>query len=176
MKKIIILLTIMLIIFCVLSSCKKSSETDQPVEGIDIGNIAANFTEIDSQGNEITLESFRGKVIILDFSAMWANACRLETPDLVNLYNTYKEQGLEIIQCVYFDEDENSTDLSDLARWIDDFGITFRVFNDPDLSTVFLYSFDTIPFDVIIDRDFIIRKRILGYRPAALRLAIEDLL
>ncbi len=179
MKKIIILMSMMLIIFSVVSSCKKSGEVDQkgePVEGIYIGNIAANFTEIDSRGNGITLEFFRGKVIILNFSAMWASACRLEAPDLENLYNTYKERGLEIIQCVYHNEDGDPADLSDLARWIDDFGLTFTVFNDPDLSTVVLYRFDQIPFNVIIDRNFIIRERIIGHRAARLRVVIQELL
>jgi peroxiredoxin len=176
MKKIIILLAIMLIISGVFSSCKKSGEIGQPVVGVYPGNIAANFTETNSQGNEITLESFRGKVILLTFSAMWSNPCRLEAPDLVDLYNTYKEQGLEIVQCIYHDEDGTPTDLSDLARWINEFGITFTVFNDPDLSTVYLYNLDGIPFNVFIDRDFIIRYRFEGYRTAALRECTEALL
>jgi peroxiredoxin len=169
----------MLMILSILSSCKKSSEVDQPgdaVVGINIGNIAANFTETNSQGNEITLESFRGKVILLTFSTMWSSSCRLEAPDLLDLYNTYKERGLEIVQCVYHDEDGYPTDLSDLARWINEFGMTFTVCSDPDLSTVYLYKFNGIPFNVFIDRDFIIRDRIEGYRPAALRRNIEELL
>jgi peroxiredoxin len=176
MKKIIISLTVMLIILSVLSSCKKSSGVDQQGVGVYEGNIAANFVEINSQGNEITLESFRGKVIMLTFSAMWSDPCRLEAPDLVDLYNTYKERGLEIVQCIYHDEDSNPADLSDLARWINEFGMTFTVFNDPDLSTVFLYQFNAIPFNVVIDRDFIIRDRIEGYFGAELHQAIEDLL
>jgi len=179
MKKIIISLTVMLIILSVISSCKKSSEVDRqgdPVVGIYIGNIAANFTEIDSQGNEIALESLRGKVILLTFSAMWCGPCRLEAPDLVDIYNTYRERGLEIVQCIYHDEDINPADLSDLARWINEFGMTFTVFNDPDLSTVYLYNFNGIPFNMIIDRDFIIRDRFEGYLGARLRQSIEDLL
>ena len=179
MKKIIILLATMLIILSVISSCKKSREVDQPgdpVVGVYEGNIAANFTEANSQGNEITLESFRGKVILLTFSAMWSAPCRLEAPDLVDIYNTYKERGLEIVLCIYHDEDSNPADLSDLARWINEFGMTFTVFNDPDLSTVYLYEFDSIPFNVIIDREFIIRDRFAGFRSAALRLSIENLL
>jgi peroxiredoxin len=166
-------------VLSVLSSCKKSSGVDQsgnPVVGVYLGNIAANFSETDSQGNELTLESYRGNVILLTFSAMWCGPCRSEAPELVNLYNTYKEQGLEIVQCIYQDEDGNPSDLSDLARWINEFGMTFTVFNDPDRSTVNTYNFDAIPFNVIIDRDFIIRHRIEGYDPGALRRHIEELL
>jgi glutathione peroxidase-family protein len=182
MKKINILITVMLMILSVLSSCKKSSEVDStfpptnPVVGIYRGNIATNFTETDSQGNEITLESFRGNVILLTFSAMWCGPCRLEAPELVNLYNTYKEQGLEIVQCIYQEEAGNPSDLSDLARWINEFGMTFTVFNDPDRSTVNTYNFDGIPYNVLIGRDFIIWYIIEGYDPDTLRRRIEELL
>ncbi len=179
MKKIILLISVMLMILSVLTSCKKNSEVDQqgdPVVGIYVGNIATNFTETDSQGNEITLESFRGNVILLTFSAMWCGPCRMEAPELVNLYNTLKDRGLVIVQCIYQDEDGNPSDLSDLARWINEFGMTFTVFNDPDRSTVNLYNFDAIPFNVVIDRDFIIRHRNSGYYPGELQQVIEGLL
>jgi peroxiredoxin len=179
MKKIIILITVVMMILSVLSSCKKSSEVDQPgnpVVGIYFGNIASNFTETDSQGNEFTLESFRGNVILLTFSTMWCGPCRMEAPELVNLYNTFKERGLVIIQCIYQDEDGNPADLSDLARWLNEFGMTFTVFNDPDRSTVDLYNFNAIPFNMVIDRDFIIRYRESGFYPDVLQQIIKELL
>jgi peroxiredoxin len=166
-------------ILSVLSSCKKSSEVDQPgdpVLGVYISNIATNFTETDSQGNEISLESFRGNVILLNFSTMWCGFCRAETPELENLYNTYKEQGLVILQCIYQDEDGNPSNLSDLARWINEFGMTFTVFNDPDRSTVNLYNFNAVPFNLVIDRDLIIRYRDSGFYPDLIQQVIVDLL
>jgi peroxiredoxin len=166
-----------------LSSCKKSSGVDNdnenngpPVIGVFVGDIAADFSEIDALGNAFTLESFRGNIIVLSFSAMWCGPCRAETPDLAVIYNTYKERGLEIIQCVYQDEDGNPADLNDLARWIAEFTLPFTVFHDPDYSTVDRYKFAAIPFTVVIDRDFIIRNRITGNYPNELRQAIEDLL
>jgi thiol-disulfide isomerase/thioredoxin len=166
-------------ILSVLSSCKKSSEVDQPgdpVLGVYISNIATNFTETDSQGNEISLESFRGNVILLNFSTMWCGFCRAETPELENLYNTYKEQGLVILQCIYQDEDGNPSNLSDLARWLNEFGMTFTVFNDPDRSTVNLYNFNAVPFNLVIDRDLIIRYRDSGFYPDLIQQVIVDLL
>lgn len=163
-------------ILSILSSCKKSSEAVQPgdpVVGIYFGNIARNFTETDSQGNEMTLESFRGNVILLTFSAMWCGPCRMEAPELVNLYNTLKDRGLVIVQCIFQDEDGNPADLSDLARWINEFGMTFTVFNDPDQSTVNLYNFNAIPFNIVIDRDFIIRYREAGFYPGDLQAIIQ---
>ena len=169
----------MMMILSVLSSCKKSIQGNQPenlVVGIYINNIATSFTEIDSQGNEITLESFRGNVILLTFSTMWCGPCRAEAPELVNLYNTLKERGLVIVQCIFQNEGGNPADLSDLARWLNEFGMTFTVFNDPDMSTVNLYNFNAVPFNIVIDRDFIIRYRDSGFYPGGLQTIIEDLL
>lgn len=179
MKKIIFFLTVMFMILSVISSCKKSSGVDQPgdpVVGVYIGNIATNFMETDSQGNEIILESSRGNVILLTFSTMWCSPCRAEAPELVNLYNTYKERGLVILQCIFQDEDGNPSDLSDLARWLNEFGMTFIVFNDPDRSTVNLYNFNAIPFNIVIDRDFIIRYRESGFYPDEIIQVIESLM
>jgi peroxiredoxin len=179
MKKIIILITVVMMILSVLSSCKKSSEVVRRMDSIVsiyIGFIATNFTETDSQGNEITLDSYRGNVILLTFSTMWCGPCRAEVSELVNLYNTFKERGLVILQCIYQDEDGNPADLSDLARWINEFGMTFTVFNDPDRSTVDLYNFNAIPFNIVIDRDFTIAYRKAGFYPDELQQIIKELL
>ena len=179
MKKTFILLLAAFVVLSALSSCKKSKDAvppPGPSAGVYVGNIAFNFTETDSQGNPVTLESFRGNVILLTFSTMWCNPCRAETPELVGLYNTYKERGLEIIQFIYQDEDRNSADLNDLARWINEFGTNFIVCNDPDPSTVSRYDPEAIPLNLIIDRDFIIRYRDSGYHPNEVRQWIESLL
>ena len=183
MKRVIILISIILVFLSILPSCKKSSEApgsvfppENPAPGVYRGNIAINFTEMDSTDTPITLESLRGNVILLTFSTMWCGPCRREAPELVNLYNTYNQNGLEIVQCIYQDEDGNPADLDDLARWINEFGITFPVFYDPDRSTVDTYNFNAIPFNVLIDRNFIIWHRIEGYDPDELRRLIEELL
>ncbi len=181
MKKTIFTLALVILVAFAATSCKKSSDTNTPgtqptVEGINVGNIALKFTETDSQGNAISLESFKGKVIVLTFSAMWCGPCRAEVSELMNLYNTYKAQGLEIIQCVYQDEDGNPSDLTDLSRWMNEFGITFAVFSDSDRSTVDAWKFNAIPFNVVIDRDFIIKARVIGYDPGAIESHVKNAL
>jgi peroxiredoxin len=180
MKRIIgMMLIIILVIFT--GSCKKSSESNggqSATVGNRIGNIAINITEISSNGNNVTLESYRGSVILLTVSTMWCGPCRAEAPELVQLHNDFANQGLVIIQIIYQDEDTNPADNSDLARWIQEFGLPFTVCSDPDRSTVdtYLLPSDGIPFNVVIDRDFIIRQRIEGYNPSRLRRSIQQLL
>ena len=54
-----------------------------------------SLTSLD--GNQITRDSLKGKVVILDFWATWCAPCRAAIPHLANLYETYKDQGLEVI-------------------------------------------------------------------------------
>ncbi|MCP5107797.1 MAG: TlpA family protein disulfide reductase [bacterium] len=133
------------------------------VEGVRVGNIAITFTEIDTNGNSFSLDSLKGKVIFLNFSAMWCGPCRQEAPQLNEIYNTYHERGLEIIQCIYQDEDGNPSTIDDINRWLQEFGCPYTVINDPDRSSVDTYNFGSIPYNIIIDRDFIIRYVMAGF-------------
>ena len=58
-----------------------------------------DFTQKDVNGNDFTMSEFVGsaKVIILDFWASWCPDCRKENPNLVALYNEFKDKGLDIV-------------------------------------------------------------------------------
>jgi len=64
--------------------------------GISIGKPAPELDFPDVNGNNISLSSLKGKVILLDFWASWCGPCRKENPFVVNLYNKYKTKGFEI--------------------------------------------------------------------------------
>lgn len=61
------------------------------------GALAPDFSLADLSDQPVSLSSFRGKVILLDFWATWCVPCREETPQLVGLQNKYGGQGLQII-------------------------------------------------------------------------------
>ena len=58
---------------------------------------APDFSLADLEGNTITLEQMRGKVILLNFWGTWCGPCRKEIPDFINLMKKYKQDGLEIV-------------------------------------------------------------------------------
>ena len=181
MKNRLILLIVLALVLSFLPSCKKNKAVNNsggtnPLDGVRVGDTAPNFTEMDTNGSEFSLDSFQGRVILLSFSAMWCGPCRQETPELVQIYNTYNGQGLEIVQCIYEDEDSNPADQGDINRWVQEFGIVFTVVNDPDQSTVNTWRFDAIPFNIIIDRDFIIRYRQAGFYENTIIQMIEQYL
>ncbi len=59
--------------------------------------LAPDFTLKDLDGKDFSLSSLKGKVVILDFWAVYCPPCRDEIPSFINLYETYKEKGLEVI-------------------------------------------------------------------------------
>lgn len=58
---------------------------------------APAFTLKDLNGTNISLSDYEGKVLFLNFWATWCPPCRAEIPDFIEVYDEYKDKGLEIL-------------------------------------------------------------------------------
>ena len=70
-----------------------------------VGKVVSDFSATDLDGKPISLQQYRGKVVLLDFWAVWCGPSLAEIPNVKRMYDTYKNQGFDIIG-VNLDTDE----------------------------------------------------------------------
>ena len=76
----------------------------EPVQAL-IGKPVPDFSATDLDGKPISLEQYRGKIVLLDFRATWSGPCLEDTPNVKKVYDDYKDQGFDIIG-ISLDNDE----------------------------------------------------------------------
>lgn len=62
-----------------------------------VGYPAPDFSATTPDGEQLSLKDAMGKYTIIDFWASWCRPCRMENPNVVNVYNKYHDKGLNII-------------------------------------------------------------------------------
>jgi peroxiredoxin len=112
---------------------------------IDAARAKADFTLTDLKGNEWTLSSLKGKVVLVNFWATWCPPCRKEMPDLNTLYNRFKDQGFVILA---MSDEERST----VEKYIGEHPVDYPILLDPDRKANAAYKIEGIPKSFIYDR------------------------
>ena len=115
-----------------------------------IGKPVPDFSKTDLNGNPISLRDYRGKVVLLDFWAVWCGFCALKLPHIKKAYDTYKDKGFDVIG-VSLDATE-----SDMHGFIKENDLQWRQIyignlrNNPFLQQ---YNVTGLPVQWLIDRD-----------------------
>ncbi len=121
-----------------------------------VGAAAPDFTLVGLNGKPVSLSSFKGKVVLLNFFATWCPPCRAEMPDLEATYKELKDQGFEIVAV---DLQEDSNTVSGYARSL---GLDFTILLDRDAEAVSLYHVNGLPTTFFIDRNGTIQDLAIG--------------
>lgn len=114
------------------------------------GQTAPNFEMVDFDGNSISLESWRGQIVVVNFWGSWCAPCRDEAPDLQAIHEDFEDEGVVMFGVNWLDVERRALD------FIDEFSITFR--NAPDVEEIVseTYNIQGAPETFIVDRDGVV--------------------
>ena len=117
------------------------------------------FTLKDLEGKEISIEDFRGKVVLLHFWATWCKPCVKEMPTMEKFYNTFKDKGLDIL-AVSIDR----RNVKGVESFVNKFRMTFPVLLDPDQKVRKKYFVNGLPTSYLIDAEGKLKGFLSGAR------------
>jgi len=129
---------------------KLRAEQEKAMENIAEGKPAPDFTLTTINGKQISLASFKGKYLLIDFWASWCAPCRQENPNVLKLNEKFSKKGLEILS-ISTDEDE--------AKWKEAIAadkLTWNQARDTDGKVSSTYVITAIPTTFLINPDGVI--------------------
>ena len=126
---------------------QKELQKESNKETPGVGDVAPDFKAPSPNGELVTLNQAKGKFTVIDFWASWCKPCRNQSPELVELYNTYKSQGVNIVSVsldrsnkrwldAIEDDGLNWTHVSNLKHWQDPIAEEYNVRSIPELFLV----------------------------------------
>jgi len=102
------------------------------------------------------LSEYRGKVVVLNFWAIWCPFCHTEMPDLEAFYRQYRNQGVVVLAV---NVSESSADIIAFAQKL---GLTFPILRDSEHKAIATYNIRSLPTTLFIDRQGQVQSRQVG--------------
>ena len=132
-------------------SAQQDDDAKYAVDLVKTGTVAPDFKLKTPDGKTIQLSDYKGKTVVLDFWASWCPDCRKDAPEVVRMYEEYRQYGVEFIGI------SMDTDVEAWKKAIEKFGITYpqvselKKFKETDISKA--YGVKWIPSMVVVGPD-----------------------
>lgn len=130
------------------------------MKAVAIGSVAPEISLPNPVGEIVKLSSLRGKYVLVDFWAKWCGPCRQENPNVVRVYNKYKDNGFEVFG-VSLDRNKQ-----DWVGAIEEDGLQWTQVSDLkyfNSEAARDYNINAIPFSFLLDpKGVIIAKNLRG--------------
>ena len=163
-------------ILLLFSNCTKKQQADNNTKTNKSANVtevvsvtkrtdkASNFSWKDSTGKTIDLDSYLGKVTLINFWATWCGPCKMELPDLIAISKEMADKGVKIIGV---STDRGANVLEDVSSFVAEKGIPYQiVISNEDLDEAF-GNIRLIPTTFVVDAEGKIVQTIVGARSKA---------
>ena len=152
------------------SATNQESAADSIKTGIKVGERAPDFTLPSINGSDVSLSSFRGKKVLLNFWASWCGPCQLEAPHIKSVHEQYEKEGVVVLTVdLAFNDDPAS-----VKKFIEKFKLSAPVLLDLDGNVAQTYASNFIPMTYFIDTQGVIQA--IKFGPFYSLESIEDML
>ncbi len=137
----------------------------------DLGRMPA-FSVESLDGDIVSPEALRGKVVLVNFWATWCGPCRVEMPGFQKVYEDLKGEGFVILGLATDREGRGV-----VQRYVEERGVTYPIALSSNRLEQDFGGLRGLPMSYLVDRSGVIRHRVFGFFASpTLRLAVGHLL
>jgi thiol-disulfide isomerase/thioredoxin len=133
---------------------------EEPAKDI-LGKKGPEFTLPSVAKGNVSLKSLKGKIVVLDFWAVWCGPCTDSMPFFQKLQDTYRAQGLEVVG---LHVNDRVPPTPEVKTFLDELGVKYKnVLSTSEVDDSYLVY--AMPTTYVLDREGVVRKRHIGFNP-----------
>lgn len=133
----------------------------QSAPALEPGAKVPNFTLLNMQDEKVSLQDFKGQIVILNFWATWCPPCRQEMPEFNKMDAELRKSGEAVLLTINLTDGQRETKAK-VSQFMASNKYGFRVLLDSEGKAASIFNIRGIPTTVIIDRNGALYEQIVG--------------